>query len=81
MFPVAQDTQLQRAEELRLLAISEACSAREHAAANQLLHPPSGLPHPAYMRLVDTFQSVRVECKEKWLAVRAHRKKMREEGK
>jgi hypothetical protein len=37
--------------------------------------------YPAYKRLVDTLTAVRLKCDEKWLAVRAHRKKMRDEGK
>jgi hypothetical protein len=74
---VAQDTQIQQDEERRLLSISLACSAQEHAAADQLLHPPFGMLHPAYMRLVDAYQSLRIECKEKWLAVRTYRRKMR----
>ena len=78
MCPVAQDSQLQRDEERRLLAISEACRVKERAAADQFLHPRHGLPYPAYIGLVDTFQSIRIECKEKWLALRAHRKKMRD---
>jgi hypothetical protein len=78
MYPVAQDTQLQRDKERRLLAISEACRVKEHAAADQFLHPRQGLPYPAYIRLVATFQSIRIVCKEKWLAVRAHRKKVRD---
>jgi hypothetical protein len=77
---VAQDTQPQRDEERRLLAISEECSAKEHDAADQLLHPPHSLPHPAYIRLVDAYQNIRSECREKWLAVGAHRKEIRDDG-
>jgi hypothetical protein len=79
--PVAQDTQLPRDEERRLLAISVACSAEERAVADQLLHPRHSLLYPEYMRLVDAYQAIRIECRGKWLAVRTHRKKMRDEGK
>jgi murein L,D-transpeptidase YcbB/YkuD len=74
---MAQDTQTSQDEERRLLAISLACSAQEDAAADQLLHSRS-LPHPAYMRLADAYQSLRIESKEKWLAVRTYRRKMRD---
>ena len=76
---MAQDTQIPQDEERRLLAISEACTAKEHAAADQLLHPRDGLLYPAYIRLADAYQSLRIECREKWLAVRAYRKKMRDD--
>src|ERR1700730_13776094 len=69
---MAQDAQNSQEEERRLLAISLACIAQEHAAADQLLHPP-------FMRLADAYQSLRIECKEKWLAVRTYRKKMRDD--
>ena len=36
--------------------------------------------HSAYKRLVDALEALRLKCKEKWLAVTAHRKKMRDEG-
>src|SRR5450432_3055346 len=76
---MAQDLQIPQAEERRLLALCEACSAQEHAAADQLLHPLLGMPHPAYMRLADAYQSLRIESKEKWLALRTYRRKMRDD--
>jgi len=36
--------------------------------------------HSAYKRLVDALEALRLKCIEKWLAVTAHRKKMRDEG-
>jgi hypothetical protein len=78
---VAQETRLPGDEERRLLAVSEVCRAQEQAAADQQLHSPHGLQYPAYMRLVDAYQAMRIESKNKWLAVRAHRKKVREEEK
>jgi hypothetical protein len=80
MYALTRYTQSQRDEERRLLAISKECRAQEHAAAHQLLHPPHSLLHPAYMRLVDAYQSIRIECRKKWLAVKAHRKQMRDQG-
>ena len=76
---VAQDAQNSQEEERRLLAISQACSAQEHAAADELLHPRPGVLYPAYMRLADAYQSLRIECKEKWLALRTYRRKMRDD--
>ena len=35
--------------------------------------------HPAFMRLADAYQSLRIECKEKWLALMTYRIKMRDE--
>ena len=79
---MAQDAQLPRDdEERRLLAIFEESRAKEHAASDQLLHPPHSLLYPAYMLLLDTLRAIRIECNEQRLAVRAYRKKMRDEGK
>jgi hypothetical protein len=66
-------------EERRLLTISLACSAQEHVAADQLLHPRHDMLYPARIQLLDAYQSLRIESKEKWLALRAYRKKMRED--
>jgi hypothetical protein len=77
---VTEDTQLARDEECQLLATSEACQAKEHALAAQLLQLRNGLRCPAYMRLVDAYKAIRTECWEKWLAVRTHRKQTRDEG-
>jgi hypothetical protein len=76
---VAIDTQIPQDEERRLLEICLACSAQEHAAADQLLHPPRAMLHPEYMRLADAYQSLRIECKKKWLALRTCRRKMRDD--
>jgi hypothetical protein len=71
------DTPLPRDyEECRLVASYEASRAKEHAAASQLLYPRHRLPHPAYMKLVDDLRTVRKDCNEKMLAVRAHKNKM-----
>ena len=62
-------------EEYRLLAVYEASCAREHAAAAQLLYPHPNLPHGAYMKLVGDLQTIRKDCNEQMLAVRAHHNK------
>jgi hypothetical protein len=67
-----------RDEERRLLEISEKCQAQERAIGDQLLHPRHSMLYPEAMRLTNAFQSIRIECKEKWLAFREYRKKMRE---
>ena len=82
MSPIAQDAQLPQDDEARrLLAAFEACRAKELAAANQLSKPLHSLLYPAYMRLADALGAVRLKCNEIRLAIRAHRKKMRDEGK
>jgi hypothetical protein len=74
---VTRDTKLPRDdEEYRLIAIYEASRAKEHAAAVQLLHVPPNLPHGEYMRLVGDLQTVRKDCNEQMLAVRARHDKM-----
>jgi hypothetical protein len=82
MCPVGQDTQLSRDdEERRLLADYEECHTEKLAAADQLSNPRHSMLYPAYKRLVDTLTAIRIKCDQKWFAVRAHRKKMRDEGK
>jgi hypothetical protein len=82
MGPMAQDAQLPRDdEERRLLAMSEACRAKELAAADQLSNPRHSMLYPAYRRLVDALETIRVKCNEIRLAIRAHRKKMRDQVK
>ena len=34
------------------------------------------MPYSEYMKLADAYQSLRIECKEKWLALRIYRRKM-----
>jgi len=82
MCPIAQDVQLPQDDETRrLLAAFEACRAKELAAADQLSEPRHSMLSPAYMRLVDALGAVRLKCDDIRIAIRAHRKKMREEGK
>jgi hypothetical protein len=77
---VTLDPQLARDEERRLLAEYESCHTEKHDAVRQLLKPRHRMVHAAYKRLVDALEVIRLKCKEKWLAVMAHRKKMRNEG-
>jgi DNA primase catalytic subunit len=79
---VVQDSKLPRDdEERRLIADYEACNREQLAAADQLSNPRHSMLYPAYKRLVDTLTAIRLKCNEKWFAVRAYRKKMRDEGK
>jgi hypothetical protein len=79
---VVQDTKLPRDdEERRLLADYEACNTEKLAAADQLSNPRHSMLYSAYKQLAETLAAIRLKCNEKWLAVRAHRKKMRDEGK
>jgi hypothetical protein len=57
---------------------SEACSARERIAAEQLLHPLYSMLYPTYMQLADAYQFTRIECRKKWLAVATYRRKIRD---
>ena len=82
MCPTAQDAQLPQDDETRrLLAASEACRAEELAAADQLSKPRHSMLYPAYTRLVDALGAVRTKCNDIRVAIRAHRKQMRDEGK
>jgi uncharacterized protein (DUF2236 family) len=76
---VAQDAQIPQDEERRLLTSSEVCRAQERALADQLLNPRRGMLYPEAMRLANAYQSIRIECKKKWLAFRAYQKKMRDD--
>jgi hypothetical protein len=77
---VSQDAQLPRDdEEHRLLAVFEACSAKQVAPSNQLSHPRHSMLYPAYVRLMDVITAIGLMCNEIRLAFRAHRKKMRGE--
>jgi hypothetical protein len=79
---VVQDTKLPPDdEERRLIADYEACHREKLAAADHLSNPRHRMLYPAYKRLVDTLAAIRLKCDEKWFAVRAHRKKMRDERK
>jgi hypothetical protein len=64
-----------------LLADYEACHRENLAAADQLPNPRHSILYPAYKRLVDMLAAIPLKCDEKWFAVRAHRKKMRDERK
>jgi hypothetical protein len=74
------DPQLAQAEDRRLLAEYESCHTEKLSAVNQLRNPRHNMLYPAFKRLADALEALRVKCKEKWQAVRAHRKKMRDEG-
>ena len=82
MCPTAQDAQHPQDDETRrLLAAFEACRAKELAAADQLSKPRHSMLYPAYTRLVDALGVVRLKCNDIRFVIRAHRKKMRDEGK
>jgi hypothetical protein len=74
---VTEDTKLPRDdEEYRLIAMYEASRAKEHAAAVHLLYVSTNLPHGEYMKLVGDLQTVRKDCNEQMLAVRARHDKV-----
>jgi hypothetical protein len=76
---MAQETKLPKDEERRLLTASEECFGKQRALADQLLNPRRSMLYPEVMRLTNAFQSIRIECKKKWLALRAYQKKMRDD--
>jgi hypothetical protein len=81
MYPVVEDTQFPRDDEdRRLLDDYEACHTEKLAAADQLSNPRHSMLYPAYKQLVEMLTATRLKCNQKWFAVRAHRKKMRDEG-
>ena len=77
---VTLDPQLAQDEDRRLLAEYESCHTETLAAADQLSNPRHSMLYPAYKRLVDTLAAIRLKCNGKWFELRAHRKKMRDEG-
>ena len=82
MCPIAQDAQLPQDDETRRLRAGfDACRAEELAAADQLLKPRHSMLYPAYTRLADALGAIRRKCNDIRLAIRAHRKEMRDEGK
>ena len=74
------DPQLARAEDRRLLAEYESCHTEKLAAVDQLRNPRHSMLYPAFKRLSDALEAILIKCKEKWLALRAHREKMRDQG-
>jgi hypothetical protein len=82
MSPVVQDTQPPRDdEERRLITDYQACHTEQLAAADQLSNPRHSMLYSAYKQLAETLAAIRLKCDKKWFAVRAYRKKMRDEGK
>lgn len=74
--PVTRYTKLPRDdEEYRLLAVYDASRAKEFAAAARLLYLSANLPHEAYMKLVGDLQTIRKDCNEQMLAIRARHNK------
>jgi hypothetical protein len=74
---MTEDTKLPRDdEEHRLIALYEASRAKEHAAAVHLLYVSPDLPHGEYLKLVGDLQTVRKDCNEQMLAVRARHDKV-----
>ena len=69
MRSMAHDSQFpQDDEEIRLLSISSACRAKEHASADQLSDPCHSILHPAYKRLLDALSAIRLKDDQARLA-------------
>jgi hypothetical protein len=56
-------------EECRLFGAYEALSAKEHAAASELLNPLHDFSDPAYLKLLGDLRTIRIECNENMLAI------------
>ena len=63
-------------EELRLLAIAEACHSEERAESDALTNPAQSLVYAEYQRLVEALRAVRLKSHESRIALKAHRYKM-----
>ena len=74
------DPQLARDEHRRLLAEYKSCQTEKLAAADRLSHPRHSMLYPAYKRLADSFEALRLKCNQQWLELRKHRRQMRDEG-
>jgi hypothetical protein len=66
-------------EELRLLAIADACRSEEIAASDALTNPHQSLVYSEYQRLVEALRAIRLKSHESRIALKAHRYKMRRE--
>jgi hypothetical protein len=70
------------------MVLSEASGHRRRSedrgrpkAADQLSKPRHSMLYPAYTRLMDALGAVRLKCNDIRLAIRAHRKELRDKGK
>ncbi len=60
-------------EELRLLAIAEACHSEEIAASDLLTNPHQSLIYPEYQRLIEELRAKRLKGHQSRIALKAHR--------
>ena len=60
-------------EELRLLALAEACLSEERAASDALTNPPHSLLYSEYKRLLDALSAIRLKGRKSRIALKAHR--------
>jgi hypothetical protein len=65
-------------KELELLASLEISMTHERVAAEQLANPRHSMLYPAYKRLANAREALRVKCHEKSLAIRMHRSRNKE---
>jgi hypothetical protein len=80
--PLVQDNQHpQDHEERRLLELFEKCHAESLAAADELANPRCSMLYPTYKRLADALAAIQLRSHDLKLAIRAHRKRMRDGGK
>ena len=63
-------------EELRLLAIAEACHSEEIAASDAITNPHQCLIYSEYNRLIEELRAKRLRGHKSRIALKAHRYKM-----
>jgi len=63
-------------EELRLLAIAEACRSEENAASDALTNPPHSLMYSEYNRLIEELRAKRLKGHQSRIALRAYQHTM-----
>jgi hypothetical protein len=63
-------------EELRLIAIAEACHSEEIAASDALTNPHQSLIYSEYKRLIEELTAIRLKGHQSRIALKAHRYKM-----
>ena len=77
--PSAMPNHMRDEEELRLLAIAEACHSDEIAASDLLTHPVHSLVFSEY-RLVEALRATRLKSYQSRIALREHKHRIRQDA-
>ena len=79
VFLDSQRAQFINEEELRLLAIAEACHSEEIAASDLLTNPHQSLIYSEYNRLIEELRAKRLKGYQSRIALRVYQHNMRHE--